>query len=293
MKFVTLDNVENTKTGFERVSLLLEEARGSSSKNIELHMQGNWFSASMSPALYVVLKQVQRTHNVYLHPRRPQKVERILTKNGFFPHLLGSPPSVDTHDTTIRFKPFGPGLEEEFDGYVQTHVTGHRSFPNGSGPFKQDISRNLVELYVNATLHAEAEHDITVCGQLFPNRNRLEVCIADSGIGIHGAVRRLEPAIKDEEAILWAMQNGHTTRKHKDGIPGGLGLKQLKDFIQQNGGRFIMVSGRGYYELNGNGEKAEAMTCSFPGTAAYVVIRTDDLCYYNSSNGAPDENDIF
>ena len=49
----------------------------------------------------------------------------------------------------------------------------------------------------------------------------------------------LQREIGPSAAIEWAMKGRNTTRSGD--VPGGLGLKILKEFIQLNGGRLSIV----------------------------------------------------
>jgi len=271
---------------------VLNDAQDDLAQAIVLGMRGTFFNAAMSAALYTVLKRVQERHKVYLHKERDARVENILLRNGFFPHLTGASEAYDTYGTTIRFKVFQRKDEDFFYDYTNRYVIHHPSFPVASKALKEEIHRGLLELFVNASTHADSRHGIFTCGQLFPNKNTLEFCLADAGIGIHGNVRKLEPNISDVDAIVWAMQEGNTTRIRTDGVPGGLGLKVLKEFIQHNGGRLIMVSGLGYLEINASGPNTLTLDCPFPGTVAHLAVRTDDPCYYALSYEATMEKDL-
>ena len=59
-------------------------------------------------------------------------------------------------------------------------------------------------------------------------------------------------------------------------IPGGLGLKLLREFVRLNEGRIQIVSDRGYWECDTNGENAVRMEQSFPGTVVNLEINTAD-----------------
>jgi hypothetical protein len=74
------------------------------------------------------------------------------------------------------------------------------------------------------------------------------------------------------------LQEGHTTRKGK--IPGGLGLKMLREFITRNQGRIQIVSDRGYWQLDAGQETLTRMEHAFPGTVVNIEINTADQASY-------------
>lgn len=188
----------------------------------------------------------------------------------------GTQATPDTFGTTIRFRVFDDVDEEEFYGYADDHVTHHQGFSTAPEPLRNAISRGLLELFTNASLHSRALHGIAASGQFFPKKKLMQFCLADAGVGIHHNVGRLINGMDDASAVVWAMQSGNTTRV--DDVPGGLGLGDLADFIIRNGGKLILASGLGYVELDKEGMRKRTLAYSFPGTVARVVIRTDGSC---------------
>ena len=69
-------------------------------------------------------------------------------------------------------------------------------------------------------------------------------------------------------------------------IPGGLGLKLLREFVRLNEGRIQIVSDRGYWECDTNGENAVRMEQSFPGTVVLEINTADTKSSYLKSERA-------
>jgi hypothetical protein len=82
------------------------------------------------------------------------------------------------------------------------------------------------------------------------------------------------------EAIRWAMIENHTTKPKKDNIPGGLGLKIIKEFVKLNKGKVQIVSSDGYYEFKKGREKYETLVNAFPGTLVNLEFNLDDQSFY-------------
>jgi hypothetical protein len=74
------------------------------------------------------------------------------------------------------------------------------------------------------------------------------------------------------------MMKGNTTKTGK--LPGGLGLKLIKDFIEINGGKIQVVSRLGYYEFSANREIVNRMQNDFNGTCINIEINTEDRSNY-------------
>jgi hypothetical protein len=137
----------------------------------------------------------------------------------------------------------------------------------------------ILEIFVNATIHSESGLGIFACGQYFPRMHRLDFCVADAGIGMRRKIHKeLGIKMNSDQAISWALQEGHTTRKGS--VPGGLGLKLIREFISMNKGRIQIVSDRGYWEFSAGRETLTRMDLGFPGTVINIEINTADTSSY-------------
>ena len=153
------------------------------------------------------------------------------------------------------------------------------------------FTQSVFEVYQNAVIHSQSSVGLFICGQFYPQLQRLDLTIADAGIGIRTNVRRrLGPQVSSVEAIQWALLEGNTTKRH--GQPGGVGLKFLKDFIELNGGRIQIASRYGFYEYHQGAETFLKLIADLPGTTVNLEINTGDTnAYQLSSEISPD--DIF
>lgn len=165
-----------------------------------------------------------------------------------------------------------------FAAYVNRHIRG-KGLPMMSEALSQRFKNSIFEIFVNSAMHSETGLGIFSCGQYFPNKHLLDFSIADAGIGIRRKVRKeLGLKMNSDEAIEWALQEGNTTRTGN--VPGGLGLKLLREFITMNRGRIQVVSDRGYWELNAGKETLLRMEHSFPGTVVNIEVNTADSASY-------------
>ena len=121
--------------------------------------------------------------------------------------------------------------------------------------------------------------------QFPPTRHVIDISIADGGIGIRRKILdELDLRMNSDQAIEWALQEGHTTRKGD--APGGLGLKLIREFIILNRGRIQITSDSGYWELFPEGEKLTRFDYPFPGTAINIEINTADNSSYHLASEA-------
>lgn len=133
----------------------------------------------------------------------------------------------------------------------------------------------ILEVFNNAEEHSESDDGVFVCGHVGKSGPRqLRISIADAGIGFRAKIEKaLGKKLTSSQAIKWGMTEGNTVRQ---GNPGGLGLKLLKEFISKNDGRLSVLSDRGFWELSSGKERTEDFSCSFPGTVVTIVVNTDD-----------------
>lgn len=124
--------------------------------------------------------------------------------------------------------------------------------------------------------HSKSELGVFVCGQFYPNLNRLDLTISDVGIGIRTNVRRFkrDNKISSIDAIRWAIEEGNTTKTGSQ--PGGIGLALLQDFIKHNQGKIQIISRQGYYEFGDGVQKFEKLDSDFSGTTINLEINTND-----------------
>ncbi len=74
------------------------------------------------------------------------------------------------------------------------------------------------------------------------------------------------------------MTGANTTRKGD--VPGGLGLKILRGFIRQNGGRLVIASYNGFWSESGKQIVRRTLASPYPGTVITIEVDTDDDAAY-------------
>jgi len=169
----------------------------------------------------------------------PQPVEDLLCKNGFLSNY-GRTSVNDIFSSTIPYKRFEPNEGRYFNYYIENEF-GNKNIPGMSDGLRGKFLQSLLEVFQNSVTHSHTKMGIYACGQYFHKNSWSNFTIVDLGRGIRNNL--LEEIGKDlppEQAIHWAME-GNTTKK---GIPGGLGLKLLREFAQLNQGTIQVVSER-------------------------------------------------
>lgn len=271
---VSLGEIRSTQQGFSSLAVLAANLGGCLFDTVEVDFSAcTWFDANMSAPLGVVFAHaVDNLNTIKLVGLQPG-VETILSKNSFLAGF-GKPKREDTHGTTIPYRRFTATDDRYFAAYLNQYLRG-KDLPIMSNALSERFKNSILELFVNAAMHSESKLGVFACGQYFPQRHRLDFCVADGGIGFRRKIyKELGLKMNSDKAIEWALQEGNTTRKGS--VPGGLGLKLINEFIALNKGRIQIVSDRGYWEFSPQGETLARIDTPFPGTVINIEINTAD-----------------
>mgnify|MGYP001558296520 CR=1 FL=1 len=285
-----LPTIHSNQDGYERLAELFKETASLRADRLELNFSRvSFFDANMAAPLGVVLARVADRFNAIEIVNVPEPIERVLRKNDFLAHYR-YPPMDDVNRTTIpylRLQRSGGGL---LGDYLQQHLRG-KGIPRMSEGLGKVFKKKIFEVFQNAVIHSESEPGIFVCGQFFPQKQKLDLTIADAGIGIRETVRRYHGTkFSSIDAIRWALQEGHTTKKGAQ--PGGLGLKLLHDFVNLNQGRIQIASRFGYYEFSAGQDSFTKMAEDYPGTVVTIEVNTADTFACRLASEVP-LDDIF
>lgn len=149
------------------------------------------------------------------------------------------------------------------------------------------LFKNIYEIFHNSVDHSGAVHGVYACGHWMPKKKQLVFSVYDTGIGIPSLVKnKIDKNFSSQEAIEWALVHGNSTKQLTDGIPRGLGLSDLKDFISLNGGKFNIVSYDVYYSLHGNETTIKTLSKPIIGTMISFIIKNDDDHIYIANQEA-------
>jgi len=274
-----LPTIYSNQDGYEQLGALAKAAQGLSANRLELSFSRvAFFDANMAAPLGVVLSRIANDLNAVEIVDVPVMVERILRKNGFLTHY-GYQRLEDTNRTTMPFRRLQLSDEGLFADYVNRQLRG-KGIPRMSAGLGRVFKKKVFEVFQNAVIHSASELGVFVCGQFFPQKQRLDLTIADAGIGIRDKVRQFfrTDKISSVAAIRWALQDQNTTKPGPQ--PGGLGLKFLHEFVCLNKGRIQIASRFGFYELNKGKDSFAKMDADMPGTSVTIEINTGDAAQY-------------
>ncbi len=253
-----------------------------------------WFDADMCAALGAILYSLGKNLNEIRLIRIPQEVETILSKNGFLSHY-GRVKIPDKWRTTITYQRFDVKDDHYFAGYIESELIHRSEIPQMSQGLLRRFRESIFEIFSNAVLHSKTDLGIFSCGQYFPKRKRLDFTVADLGIGIYqNIINNTNYKLSPENAISWATEEFNTTKRgNLPGVPGGLGLKLLCEFIDLNGGRIQIVSDAGYWQRKDGETTTKSLSHPFPGTVVSLEINTADTKVYRLTSEKLSPEDIF
>ncbi len=288
---ISLPEVRHDQAGFEALVQLFARTQDCLLGKIEIDMvKTSWFDGDMCAAFGALLYRLGSNLNNVVLSNIQTPVERILSKNGFLSNY-GRVRIPDTWGTTIPYQRFDVKDDRFFASYIEQEFVQRPEMPKMSKGLIKKFRESVFEIFSNSVLHSRTELGIFSCGQYFPKRHRLDFAVADLGIGMKRNVNEsLGLNLTAPAAIEWATSARNTTKTGS--IPGGLGLKLLREFITLNKGRLQIVSDNGYWCLDQGNAVTAALPFEFPGTIVGVEINTADKRSYALSSEV-DETDIF
>lgn len=276
---VEMPDIRHDLLGFQALSCLCERANGCMFEDIEVKLNStSWFDADMCAAFGAVLYFLSNNLNTVKLTGVRTDVERILSKNGLLSHY-GRERLPDRWGTTIPYQRFDIKDDRYFADYIEHELLHRTELPAMSSGLMKKFRESIFEIFSNAVLHSRTQSGIFSCGQFFPRRNRLDFSVADLGIGIRRNIKdSIGLDLAADKAVLWATQEGNTTKRGP--VPGGLGLKLLSEFIDLNGGCIQIVSDAGYLRRQNKKTETARLRHPFPGTVVSIEINTADTNSY-------------
>lgn len=288
---IRLPEIRHNRAGFEALVQLRARAKDCVFDDVDVDMSStNWFDADMCAPFGAILYRLSDKMNTVKLVNVPTGLDRILSKNGFLSHYGGNK-LPDTWGTTIPYRRFEAKDDRYFASYIEEEFVRRSEMPRMSVGLVKKFRESVFEIFSNAVIHSQTKLGIFSCGQYFPKRDRLDFAVADLGIGIRqNVLRNAGLNLRADQAIAWATMDRNTTKRGR--IPGGLGLKLLREFITLNRGRIQIVSDSGYWALEQGEVISGELKYRFPGTVVSIEIDTADKRSYKLSSEIS-EKDIF
>jgi hypothetical protein len=138
------------------------------------------------------------------------------------------------------------------------------------------VFKNIYEIFANSSEHSGERTGVYACGHWMPQKNHLVFSVYDTGIGIPTLIqKKINSKLNSMDALAWALKTGHSTNQLKDGIPRGLGLSDLLEFIGLNEGELHILSNDVYYSYTNGTEKFIQLKHKSVGTMIGFKIVSD------------------
>lgn len=234
----------------------------------------NHFDANLSALLLALIHKLRVENKLYIYIDIPNHMN-VLFRNGLLSHLKGNGnlnEYEDNRKSTIPLKCFLPNQEDEFCEYLKSEFFAHRGLDNLSYTIKANLRTHYLEMFINAVEHSNSNLPIFTCGQYFPEKNILKFTLVDIGEGFLKKINAKTNGqiVKDSDALVWACLDNNTTKK--DNI-GGIGLKDLKKYCNNNNGSFHLCSGIGFVNFIGVKTIENRMQNIMPGSIVNITLR--------------------
>lgn len=152
---------------------------------------------------------------------------------------------------------------------------------NLSSKAESYLFTNIYEIFSNSSDHSEAQSGVYACGHWMPTKKQLEFSVYDTGIGIPTVIKKhIDSKMTSAEALRWALTTGNSTKQLNDGVPRGVGLPNLLDFIGLNNGSLYILSNDIYYSYENGNERFIPLGHSVIGTMiSFIIISDNDHIY--------------
>lgn len=247
---------------------------------IVMNFRGNtWFDANLLAIIYAYVDFGTRIHGIEsaYDNQLDCKLHKLLIRNGFAQRCFNMEYSPKAKETVVPFKIFKSSDTYGFGSYIDAEIV--RYFPKMEIRVKKDLSTYIQELFGNAQIHSKCDKVFT-CGQYYYQNHKMDFTIVNTGTTIAENVidylnERHE--MLPENNITWAVKPENSTKRTNS---GGIGLSLMQEFIYHNSGKYQIISGNEFWELNDKVVSEKKFNNYFPGTIVNIEIDQNDTSYY-------------
>lgn len=286
-KIVLNGRFENDSKGYQKLASVSHALFSETERDVAFDCsQLTWFSGSMAGVLRAFME------------RFAAETERQCKFYGLSSNVLSYFVKCNliggmrrgVRGTVIPVKEFSTQQHGDFSRNTELSFRG-KNVPKISSALKRKFFESMDEIYGNATLWSKTEYGVFTSGQFFPNEKHLDFSVVDMGRGFaNSLLQDHNMKLSGPDAIEWATEESHTTRVGH--VPGGIGLKIIREFIELNGGKLQIISHDGFYSYSRNKVIKRTLSPILPGTVLNLVIDTSDTNRYHL-RGEVSPHDIF
>lgn len=240
----------------------------------------NWFDSNLLPIIYGYVEYGVKFLNISSQYKRSasNKLHELMIRNGFASQCFNMTNEPHKKETVIPFKIFNATETRNFAVYIEQEIVKY--FPKMDDDVQKDLSNYIQELFGNAQIHTDCTRVYT-CGQYYPKKQKMDFTIVNLGRTIRDNVKKYFNNNKNKipmSTVQWAVEPGNTTKLASS---GGLGLTLMRDFIHFNCGKYQIISGYEFWELNAQRVITKEFIKPFPGTIVNIEISQNDKKFYH------------
>ena len=214
----------------------------------------NFVSGEMTVLLSMVVENLHaRNYRVETnHTLLPERTQNLLARNGFFKRYKLAPRLSDNKKTVIQLSKIPCEDEDAVDEYIEKKFLA-KIISEIEPIFRYEISIFIFELVHNILEHSGAQH-VIMCGQHYPNINKIRFAIADTGIGLPNYILSKKNLSSEREAIEWAFTRGNTTKELEldSDADSGVGLAYIQEKISKKAS-MKLFSNHSYFHIKQDG----------------------------------------
>ncbi len=280
--------------GYEFLSNLAGKSLGKFNANIIIDFQEcTFFDGNLCAVLGNILQSLKDRNNTIQIINLSGKVRGAMGRNGFLTNFVSNINVPVIYHNSIPYRKFKLEDESHAKDFFKDQLFGKQDMPHMSPLAQKEIIRNIFEVCLNAVTHGGCEY-VYCCGQVYLRKVPAKALItfADLGNSIKANVNNyLRKNLTGNEAIMWALADGNTTKTQD--IPGGLGLKLLQNLIYLNKGKLQFVSGDGFVEIKDGNPTFFKLDIDFPGTIVTLELLLNDPNFYYLGDEDKEWTNIF
>ncbi len=225
----------------------------------------DWIDANLCAVIDAIIYVLgkENGHQFFVDSNHIKNRFEIFERNGFLKRSDNEKLIIDNSNTTVLMTRFSCESDGAFYQYIGESLFENRAFEKMS-EIKAELIGHFLEVFSNIQTHAKSTGPVFACGQYYPKKKILKFTLVDLGIGFYDPISEFTKGKIQtvEDAILWALEENHST---KVDAPGGLGLSSLKKYCLNNGHIFQIVT-NGICWTNGTGQLNYWPMGKFPGT---------------------------
>ena len=248
------------------------------------------YGATLFAAYILWLKETKR-RKVTVQSTKKSVAGNFLLQCGFF-ELIGedgATPTEPREDRTVKLTRISSSSDiPAFANMVMNILQIEDEELAGA------VKYSLVELLRNVVQHSGSLNGGVAMAQYYPKTGLVEICVADTGVGIKSTINHAYPEIDSNLNALKFATLPHVSGTFGPSIYGsmgdnaGLGLFFIKQIASLSSGGFFLGSKDDLIDIWGdeNGVQRKlyrhARAAGWPGTFAYLQLRRDTIVEFDS-----------